>query len=345
MKLRHLLLPAVFALFTSPAFAASPLMEDARAMFEPIPQDPPALPGNPASAEKVTLGKALYFDPRLSASQTISCNSCHGVGMGGVDMVETSTGHRGLKGLRNSPTVLNAVFNFVQFWDGRSPDLEDQAGGPMINPVEMASTHENVVKTLQSIPGYAPMFAAAFPDQNEPINIDNVKKAIAVFEASLITPNAPFDLYLAGDEESLSAEQKEGLQLFMDNGCTACHSGRNIGGQMYSAFGMVEDPSEDVYPSVDKGRYDITGDDMDLNVFKVPTLRNIVLTLPYFHAGTVWDLGEAVDIMARSQMGIELSEQEIDRIVAFLGSLTGEQPQITYPVLPPSVADTPRPKP
>ena len=327
------------------ALAQDDLLETASSLFEPIPEQPPDLPGLQATPERVELGKMLYFETRLSESHTISCNSCHMVGLGGVDMLETSIGHRWQMGARNSPTVLNAVFNTAQFWDGRAKDLEEQAAGPIENPVEMASTHAHVVEMLSAIPGYVEMFAKAFPEDPDPISIKNVTDSIALFEATLITPNAPFDRYLRGDENALTTEQKEGLQLFVDNGCVACHSGINLGGDQYQPFGVVELPGAELLPPGDKGRFEVTKSVSDEYVFKVPSLRNIALTPPYFHTGKAWDLRQAVAVMGASQLGIELSEAEVDKITAFMHALTGEQPEVAYPILPPSVATTPRPHP
>ena len=200
----------------------------------------------------------LYFDPRLSASHAISCSSCHNVGLGGVDAQETSIGHRWQRGGRNAPTVFNAVFNTAQFWDGRAKDLEQQAGGPMVNPIEMASPTEHVIEQLAAIPGYVAAFRAAFPGESKPVTLANAQKAIAVFEATLITPNAPFDKYLQGDASALTATQKQGLQLFMDKGCAACHNGINVGGGMYAPFGVVENPGAELLPPNDKGRFTVT---------------------------------------------------------------------------------------
>lgn len=343
-------IPALFALLASlvapaPGFAADALMQAAQAQFKPIPLTPPALPGNPASPARVELGKMLFFDPRLSASHTISCNSCHNVGLGGVDAAEKSIGHKWQKGGRNSPTVFNAVFNTAQFWDGRAKDLEEQAGGPMVNPVEMASPKEHVTEQLRGIPGYAAAFKAAFPGEPDPVTLANAQKAIAVFEATLITPNAPFDRYLKGDASALNAAQTAGLKLFIDKGCAACHNGVNVGGGRYAPFGIVEKPGAELLPPADKGRFAVTKTAGDEYVFKVPTLRNIELTAPYFHSGRSWDLGQAVGVMAASQLGLPVTDEEAGKIVAFLGALTGDQPKIAYPVLPPSVAATPRPQP
>lgn len=327
------------------AAAADDLMTSAQGRFKPIPQSPPSLAGNPATPAKLLLGKMLYFDPRLSASHAISCNSCHNIGLGGADAEETSIGHRWQRGGRNAPTVLNAVFNTAQFWDGRAKDLEAQAGGPVVNPIEMASPQAHVAEQLAAIPGYVDAFKAAFPGAGNPVSLENAQKAIAIFEATLITPNAPFDRYLKGDSAALSNTQKEGLRVFMNKGCAACHNGINLGGGMYAPFGAVEKPGADLLPPNDKGRFTVTKTATDEYVFKVPTLRNIALTAPYFHTGRAWDLRQAVAVMGTSQLGTELTSQEIDEVVAFLGSLTGDQPKLEYPMLPPDVATTPRPQP
>jgi len=325
--------------------AADETLTQARGLFKPIPATAPALPGNPATPAKIELGKALFFDPRLSESHAISCNSCHSIGMGGVDMLETSIGHRWQRGGRNAPTVLNSVFNTAQFWDGRAKDLEEQAGGPMGNPIEMASNAKHVIEQITKIPGYKPLFEAAFPGESDPIVIGNVTKAIAVFETTLITPNSPFDKYLSGDETALDANQKAGLAMFMEKGCSTCHNGVNVGGGMYAPFGVVEKPGADFLPPADKGRFEVTKSVDDQYVYKVPTLRNIVLTPPYFHTGKAWDLKQAVAVMGSAQLGAKLADDEVSKIVAFLGGLTGEQPKVVFPILPPSGAGTPTPKP
>ncbi len=314
------------------------LRAEAAAVLAPLPPAPPVT--NTAAVE---LGRMLYFDPRLSRSQAISCNSCHNLGLGGVDLQSHSIGHGWRFGGRNAPTVLNAVFHIAQFWDGRAADLADQAKGPIANPVEMANTHDATVATLKAIPGYHPLFRAAFPEADEPVTIENVARAIAAFEATLVTPDASFDRWLNGDDAALSPEQKRGLQLFIDTGCASCHNGPLLGGNGYQKFGVVEMPDERVLPRADRGRQEITGDEADAYVFKVPSLRNIALTRPYFHSGAVWDLAEAVRIMARSQLGVALGDADAKAITAFLRSLTGRQPEVAYPVLPPSVDGTPRP--
>lgn len=336
--------PAVCSFAETPP-SPEKLLAAARQNFSAVPPAPLPLPNNPGTPAKVALGKMLFFDPRLSASHQISCNSCHNVGLGGVDAQSTSLGHRWQHGGRNAPTVLNAVFNKAQFWDGRAKDLEQQAGGPVVNPVEMASPQAHVPEQLKSIPGYLAPFNKAFPGEKDPITLANVQKAIAVFEATLVTPNAPFDRYLKGQATALSSAQKEGLALFIDKGCVACHNGMNIGGGQYAPFGVAEKPGAELLPPGDLGRFAVTNTTSDKYVYKVPTLRNIALTGPYFHTGKVWDLRQAVAIMGTSQLGSQLTSAEIDRITDFLQSLTGDQPQIVYPILPPNVASTTRPQP
>ena len=215
----------------------------------------------------------------------------------------------------------------------------------MVNPVEMASPQAHVAEQLKGIPGYRDVFAKAFPGEPDPATLGNAQKAIAVFEATLITPNAPFDRFLKGEAGALSPTQKAGLTLFMDKGCSACHNGISVGGGMYAPFGVVEKPGAEFLPPADKGRFTVTKTPSDEYVFKVPTLRNITLTAPYFHTGQAWDLRQAVAVMGASQLGIELSSDDVEKISAFLDGLTGEQPKVTYPILPASVAGTPRPEP
>lgn len=337
---------AACSLALLPALAsADDLRTTANALFKPVPATAPALPGNATTPAKLDLGRMLFFDPRLSASHAISCNSCHNLGLGGADAQETSIGHHWQRGGRNAPTVLNAVFNTAQFWDGRAKDLEAQAGGPMVNPVEMASPTRHVAEQLAAIPGYVDAFRRAFPADPQPVSLANAQKAIAVFEATLITPNAPFDRWLRGDDRALSAAQRDGLQAFVDKGCAGCHKGINLGGEMYAPFGVVEKPGASLLPPGDKGRFDVTKTASDEYVFRVPTLRNIVLTAPYFHTGRSWDLRQAVAVMGSSQLGARLTDAEIDSITAFLGALTGEQPKVQYPMMPAGVATTPRPAP
>ncbi len=324
---------------------ADELRDRAHNLFSAVPQYPPVIDGNELTEDKVELGKMLFFEPRLSASHLISCNTCHNVGMGGHDYLPTSIGHGWQKGPRNAPTVFNAVFNAAQFWDGRAADLAEQAKGPVQAGVEMSSTPERVEATLRSMPEYVSRFQAAFPGQEDPVTFDNMATAIEAFEATLITANAPFDKYLRGDDKALNEQETEGLALFMDKGCAACHGGVNFGGQDYFPFGLVTKPGADILPTGDKGRFAVTETASDQYVFRAAPLRNIELTAPYFHSGAVWSLEEAVAVMGTAQLGAELSGDEVQSIVAFLKTLTGEVPEIRYPVLPPSTDSTPRPEP
>lgn len=333
---------AIVAALTVASAAADELRDQATAVFKPLPSTIPATKNNVITKDKIELGKALFFDPRLSASGVFSCNSCHNLATGGDDNLETSIGHGWQKGPRNAPTVLNSVFNEAQFWDGRAEDLKAQAKGPVQAGVEMANTPGQVETTLKSMPQYVDWFAAAFPEDKSAVTFDNMAKAIEAFEATLLTP-APFDKYLNGDDNALSEDQKKGLALFIDKGCAGCHGGINVGGQGYYPFGVVEKPGAEVLPSNDKGRFAVTKTADDQYVFRAAPLRNVAVTAPYFHSGKVWDLRQAVAIMGSSQLGTELEPAEIDSIVAFLNSLTGEVPRIEYPVLPAETDKTPRP--
>ncbi len=304
---------------------------------EPITPIPPHKVTNPALVE---LGKMLYFDPRLSKSGFISCNSCHNLSMGGSDNLKSSIGHNWQKGPINSPTVLNSSLNVAQFWDGRAKDLKEQAGGPIANPGEMAFTHELAIEMLQSIPGYVSEFKKAF--NTDKITINEVTSAIAAFEETLVTPNSRFDKWLKGDRKALTAEERAGYELFKDSGCTACHNGSAAGGNTFQKMGVVE-PYTTSNPA--EGRYAVTKEEADRFNFKVPTLRNVELTYPYFHDGQAETLAEAVDVMGRIQLGKKFTPVENARIVAFLKTLTGDQPNIRMPILPPSSDKTPRPKP
>ncbi len=319
------------------------LMQRARAVFEPLPTAPPVLEGTPMTPEAIELGKMLFFEPRLSASWLISCNTCHNMGLGGVDLLETSVGHGWQRGPRNAPTVFNAVFNIAQFWDGRAKDLKEQAMGPVQAAVEMNSTPQRTVATLKSIPEYVDLFAAVFPDEDDPVTFENMARAIEAFEATLLTPGARFDQYLDGNAGAIGAMEKRGLELFMNRGCTACHGGMNVGGTGYFPFGVVERPGADILPPEDKGRFAVTETASDEYVFKAPSLRNVQLTPPYFHSGRVWDLEQAVGVMGSAQLGQQLGGDETQAISAFLRTLTGKQPTIVYPVLPPHTAETPLP--
>lgn len=299
--------------------------------IEPVEVDEPA---------KVELGKKLFFDPRLSRSGFISCNSCHNLSMGGSDNLPTSIGHNWQKGPINSPTVLNSSLNVAQFWDGRAANLQEQAAGPISNPMEMAFTHALAIDVLRSIPAYRDEFAAIYGD--EPISLDNVTDAIAAFEETLVTPNSRFDQWLKGDDKAITEQELAGYQTFKDIGCVACHYGPALGGTSFQRMGIVE-PYVTDNPA--EGRVAVTGKDADRFSFKVPTLRNVELTYPYFHDGAYWNLEEAVDVMARLQLGRKLEEKDIANMTAFLKTLTGDQPDFAIPQLPPSTAETPRPVP
>lgn len=341
---RILLLPLLFSAVSMTAWAQSSLVAQARSHFELVPTSPPAIAGNALTPEKVELGKMLFFDPRLSRSWLISCNTCHNVATGGVDLLETSIGHGWAKGPRNSPTVLNAVFNLAQFWDGRAKDLQEQAKGPVQAAVEMNSTPNRVIATLTSMPGYIEAFEQAFPGQANPVTFDNMALAIEAFESTLLTPWSDFDRYLSGQENALDASERHGLELFMSKGCVSCHSGVNVGGTGYFSFGVIEKPGADILPANDKGRFEVTKTASDEYKFKSPSLRNIELTAPYFHSGKVWDLKQAVAVMGVSQLGSELNESEVDAITSFLRTLTGQQPKLEYPILPPHTSQTPLPE-
>ena len=303
-------------------------------------------PVQPIAAAKITnpgqveLGKKLWFDPRLSKSGFISCNSCHNLSMGGSDNLKTSIGDRWQQGPINSPTVLNSSLNLAQFWDGRAKDLKEQAGGPIANPGEMAFTHELAIDLLRSIPAYVQEFKTVFG--HDKLTIDEVTVAIAAFEETLVTPNAPFDKWLKGDKKALKNDELAGYKLFKDSGCVACHNGPNLGGNSFQKMGIVE-PYKTTNTA--EGRSAVTGNDADRFNFKVPTLRNVELTYPYFHDGSADTLAQAVDVMGRLQLGRKFSDDENGKIVAFLKTLTGDQPQMMLPILPPSSDKTKRPQP
>ena len=308
-----------------------------------VPRSEPITPIEPARITRpalVELGKKLYFDPRLSKSGFISCNSCHNLSMGGSDNLATSIGHNWQKGPINAPTVLNSAMNVAQFWDGRAATLKAQAGGPIANPGEMAFTHELAVEMLATIPGYVIEFQQAFG--TPAIDIDRVTTAIAAFEETLVTPNARFDKWLRGDKRALSLEEERGYDLFKASGCTACHNGPAAGGASFRKMGVVE-PYRTSSPA--EGRVAVTGKDADRFNFKVPTLRNVELTYPYFHDGAANTLAESVEVMGRIQLGRRYTPAETASIVAFLKTLTGDQPTFAIPQLPPSSDATPRPQP
>ena len=305
---------------------------------EPIQPIPAVKVTNPALVE---LGKKLYFDPRLSKSGFISCNSCHNLSMGGTDNIRTSIGDKWQQGPINAPTVLNSSLNVAQFWDGRAADLKAQAGGPIANPGEMAFTHTLALGVLESIPAYQREFKQVFG--KDKITINEVTLAIAEFEKTLVTPNSRFDQWLLGKKDALTADELAGYKLFKDSGCTACHNGPAVGGNSFQKMGIVE-PYKGNTKGVE-GRAGVTGKDADRFNFKVPTLRNVEMTYPYFHDGAANTLTEAVDVMGRLQLGKKFSKDENAKIVSFLKTLTGDQPAFMMPILPPSSDSTPRPTP
>ncbi len=310
-----------------------------------LPETAPAPANNPTTPAKVELGKQLFFDPRLSIDGTISCNSCHNVMSNGTDSRATSVGIDGQRGGRSAPTVWNAAFLSAQFWDGRAATLEDQSKGPPLNPIEMGMpSEEAIVERLSSIPGYVEQFNSVFKGKNA-VSYDNMAKAIAAFERTLITRNSPYDRYVSGDKNALSQQAQRGKKVFEQSGCSTCHSGANfagptqpIGEGFYQKFPAIDSDYDKKYKlSDDKGRYEVTKNKDDMNKWRVSSLRNIALTAPYFHNGSVATLDEAVRVMAKTQLGMEMSDKDVADVVAFLNSLSGEFPEISMPRLPETV--------
>lgn len=302
------------------------LYEQASMRFFPLPEAAPN-PDNEATAAKEELGRLLYFDNRLSFNETISCNSCHSLATFGVDNLSFSPGDFGELGGRNSPTVLNAALHLAQFWDGRAKDVEEQAGMPILNPVEMAiPSEEFLVGRLAKVPEYSDKFAAAFPGDEPALTYRNIALALAAFERTLLTPSR-FDDYLNGDLAALTVEEKAGMEAFMMLGCSACHNGYTMGGSSFRKFGLQDDYwTHTRSDEIDEGRFAVTGDEADKYVFKVASLRNVAKTGPYFHDGSVEDLEGALRVMGSAQLGRTLTEEEAAGIAAFLRSLTGELP-------------------
>jgi len=298
----------------------------AKSNFQPLPTQA-INPDNPITPEKIALGKQLYYDNRLSMHNTESCNTCHNLATYGVDNKATSPGDNGKNGTRNSPTTLNAALHFVQFWDGRMKDVEEQAGGPVMNPAEMSMPDEKVVMAkLEKVDGYKKMFAATYPDQKHPITFENMRKAIAAFERTLITP-VKFDKFLAGETASLDTSQLRGLKTFMETGCTTCHAGSLLGGSMfqkYPLFGAHKDYTGSVVD--DYGRMQATKNEADKYMFKVPSLRNVAETWPYFHDGSVKELEKSIQIMGKAQLNKDLTPGQVSDLTAFMKSLSGEIP-------------------
>lgn len=298
-----------------------------QAMFKPLAEIAEN-PDNPVTEKKVRLGKILYFDNRLSKEQTQSCNTCHDLSKFGVDNEKFSEGDDGGLGDRNSPTVYNAAFHTSQFWDGRAKDVEEQAGMPILNPVEMAIPSEDfVIQRLKETDLYPALFTEAFPGDSDPLNYDNLKKAIGAFERTLVTPSR-FDDYLKGNKGALGLEEKKGLQTFINAGCITCHTGSQLGGNMMQKFGVYDNYWMHTQSNpVDEGRFKETHNEVDKYMFKVPTLRNVAMTYPYFHDGSVEKLDEAVRIIAKINLNKDLSDEEVKGIISFLNALTGEIPE------------------
>jgi cytochrome c peroxidase len=288
---------------------------------EPIKPIPLSVQLDP---KKVALGERLFNDKRLSGDNSMSCASCHNLARGGVDGLQSSIGIRGTKGSINAPTVFNSGFNFRQFWDGRANSLEEQTSGPVHNPKEMGSTWQEVLVKLSKDAGLVDQLKQSYPDG---LQEKNIQDAIAVFERSLTTPNARFDKYLRGDKSAITSDELRGYQLFKSYGCVACHQGVNVGGNMFQTFGVMGDyfAKRGNVTDADLGRFNVTKNPADKHVFKVPSLRNVALTAPYFHDGSAKTLGDAVDVMFKYQLGRPASAQDKESIVKFLHTLTGER--------------------
>lgn len=318
------------------------VLKQAQSIFKPLPtlEESQKLTNHTFTQEQVKLGQQLWYEPRLSLGNDISCNSCHGLATYGVDNKPVSNGHKNLTGDRNSPTALNAFLLSSQFWDGRAPNVEEQAKGPLVNPVEMANPDlDAVVKKVNDIPGYVEQFKTVYADKDGgKVTIDNIAHAIGAFERTLLTPSK-WDNYLKGDIQALNEQERRGVKAFMSNGCIACHTGVNLSSDNFQKFGLVKGPyweflGKDV--PKDEGLFTQTQKESDKQFFRVPGLRNVEKTAPYFHSGSVNELSDAVRIMAQLQLGKDLSEQEVDDIVAFLKTLTGEVPAaaLIQPELP-----------
>jgi len=326
---------------TTVVFASAISFQALATDWKALPDTAPTPADNPTTTAKVELGKMLFMDPRFSSTGTVSCNSCHNVMEGGDDSRSVSMGVHGKTGGRNAPTVWNSAFHSVQFWDGRAALLEDQAKGPVANPIEMGMKDvETAMARVKKIPGYKPVFEKAFGKNS--MTVDNAAKAVAAFERTLITPDSPYDKYAKGQHSAMSKQQIRGMEKFDSIGCTSCHSGpafnggiQKLGEGFYVMFPTFESKYTSQYKlKADKGREEATGKVADRHMYRVPTLRNITDTAPYFHNGSVNDLSEAVRVMAKSQLNLTLPEKDVTDIVAFFDALTGEYPQITMPRLP-----------
>jgi cytochrome c peroxidase len=312
------------------------LLKDAQGVFEPLPKDM-ATPKSRIMPERVDLGRKLFFDPRISDDGTVSCARCHQPALYGTDGLEKSLGVHSKINPRNSPTVLNAALQFKAHWRGDRENVEDQAHQALIGPPSFGNAdYAAAIARLKAIPGYSEMFKKAFPAEVDPVTADNWGQAIGAYERTLVTPSL-FDDFLGGKTETLSVAQRQGLRTFIDLGCADCHNGSGVGGGTFEKFGVASDYWKQTDSrEIDKGRFDVTKDPADMYVFKVPSLRNVAMTPPYFHDGSVRELADAVGIMGKVQLGQDLSNQQIGEIIAFLQSLTGELPAhfANAPVLP-----------
>lgn len=349
MKLQKLVILGAFLLSCSMSDAADGILVA-------LPDQVPVPANNPMTPAKIELGKKLYFDTRLSKNGKVSCNTCHNVMKGGDDNLPVSNGINNKHGGRSAPTVWNSAYLSVQFWDGRAPSLEEQAKGPMLNPVEMGmSSHDEVMTRLKKIPGYQKMFKEVFGNGDASVDptifmtIDHAVQAIAAYERTLVTPNSPFDRFIKGDQKALSASAQNGYKLVQTVGCVACHNGPNFAGpklpegtgfyQKFPTFPGTEYEKK-YHLADDMGRFEVTKSEADRHLWRVPTWRNVALTAPYFHNGSVKTLDEAVRVMAKVQLNKELQPTEVGDIVAFLQSLTGVRPKQTKPELPKGTKDT-----
>jgi cytochrome c peroxidase len=339
MKATHQISLLLGCLSLTTVRAEVPVNRSMLGMFQPLPES--ALnPANPPNDAKIKLGRMLYYEDRLSKDRSLSCNSCHDLASYGDDGQAVSDGIKQQKGGRSAPTVYNAALHIAQFWDGRAADVEAQAVGPILNPIEMGMPDKDyVLKVLNSIPGYVALFKQAFPGDEQPVTYPNVGKAIGAFERGLLTP-APFDAFLQGDDAALSDTQKEGLNLVIEKGCITCHQGAGVGGHMFQKLGLVKP-----WPTKDKGVGGLTGKEALVGFFKVPGLRNITETGPYLHDGSIKTLDGMVKKMAEYQQGHLLTDEETGKIVEFLKALKGKVPldYIAKPELPADGPQMPQP--
>jgi len=315
----------------------SKLLKEAQGAFRPLPKDA-ATEKFPVTPDRVSLGRKLFFDPRISADGTGSCVRCHQPSLYGADGVAKSIGLHDKVLPRNAPTVLNSGLQFKAHWDGVFENVEAQAGKALLGPGFANADNAAAVARMKAIPGYSELFRKAFPDEADPVTVENWGKAIGAYERTLMTPSR-FEEYLGGKTDALSPSERRGLRTFIDTGCIECHKGAGVGGGKFEKFGVIDDYWKETHSQeIDKGRFNVTKDDADLYKFKVPVLRNVSMTLPYFHAGSVGTLPEAVRVMSKVQLGTDLSEKDVRDIVEFLGSLTGKLPDdfANAPVLPAS---------